>query len=98
MAEGWACYATDLMAEAGGLTPREQYAEHSGRVRMCARAIADVEIHHGRMNLEEASAFYEEEAGMSPAASEAEAVKNSMFPGAALIYLIRRLTPPPRHS
>jgi hypothetical protein len=88
MAEGWACYATDLIAEAGGLTPLEQYAEYRGRVRMCARAIVDVELHHGRMTLEQAAAFYVATAGMNSAAAEAEAVKNSMFPAAALIYLI----------
>jgi uncharacterized protein (DUF885 family) len=55
---------------------------------MCARAVVDVEFHHGRMTLREAASFYEERAGMSPAAASAEAVKNSMFPGAALIYLI----------
>ncbi|NNF13318.1 MAG: DUF885 domain-containing protein [Gemmatimonadetes bacterium] len=88
MAEGWACYATDLMAEAGGLSDSEQYAAHVGRVRMCARAIVDVELHAGRMSLAEAAAFYREEAGMSGAAAEAESVKNSMFPGGALMYLI----------
>lgn len=88
MAEGWACYATDLMAEAGALTEREQYAEHHGRIRMCARAVVDVELHHGRMTLEDATAYYRETAGMSTAGAEAEAVKNSMFPGAALMYLI----------
>ncbi|NND84209.1 MAG: DUF885 domain-containing protein [Acidimicrobiia bacterium] len=88
MAEGWSCYATDLMAEAGGCTESEQFAAHAGRVRMCARAIVDVELHHGWMTLDEAAAFYEREAGMSPAAAEGEAVKNSMFPGAALMYLV----------
>ena len=88
MAEGWACYATDLMAEAGALTDLEQYAEHHGRVRMCARAVVDVELHHGRMSLSEAAAFYRAEAGMSEGAAESEAVKNSMFPGAALMYLV----------
>lgn len=88
MAEGWACYATDLMAEAGALTEREQYAEHHGRVRMCARAIVDIELHHGRMTLGDAVAFYRERADMSPSAAEAEAVKNSMFPGSALMYLV----------
>jgi hypothetical protein len=88
MAEGWACYATDLMAEAGAVTPLEQYAEYAGRVRMCARAIVDVELHHGRMNLEQAATFYRDTAGMSGAAAEAEAVKNSMFPGGALMYLV----------
>jgi len=88
MAEGWACYATDLMAEAGALSELEQFAEHYGRVRMCARAIVDVELHHGRMSLTQAAAFYRDSAGMSPAAAEAESVKNSMFPGSALMYLV----------
>lgn len=88
MAEGWACYATDLMAEAGGLTPLEVYAEHHGRVRMAARAVVDVELHHGRMTLDDAARFYADVAGMSEAAARSEAVKNSMFPGAALMYLV----------
>lgn len=87
MAEGWACYATDLVAEVGGLTPLEAYAEASSRARMCARAIVDVELHRGRMTLEQAAAFYRERAAMSPQAARAEAVKNSMFPGTALMYL-----------
>jgi len=88
MAEGWACYATDLVSEVGGLTALEAYAETNGRARMCARAIVDVELHHGRMSLAEAAAFYREHAGMSPQAATAEAVKNSVFPGAALMYLV----------
>ena len=54
MAEGWACYATDLVGEAGGLTPLEAYAELHSRVRMCARAVVDVELHRGRMSTDEA--------------------------------------------
>jgi uncharacterized protein (DUF885 family) len=90
MAEGWACYATDLMNEAGFLTPLESYAERHGRARMCARAIVDVRIHEGRFTLESAARFYEEHALMPPAAAFAEAVKNSMFPGAAVMYLMGR--------
>lgn len=90
MAEGWACYATDLMAEAGFLTPLESYAERQGRARMCARAIVDVRIHEGRWTLEHAARFYEEHALMEPAAARSEAVKNSMFPGAAVMYLMGR--------
>ena len=88
MAEGWACYATDLIAEAGGLTELEQFAEHAGRVRMCARAIVDVGLHLGEMDLAQAAAFYREHAGMPASAAHSEAVKNSMFPGAALMYLV----------
>ncbi|MDH3734173.1 MAG: DUF885 domain-containing protein, partial [Gemmatimonadota bacterium] len=88
MAEGWACYATDLMREVGALTPLEEYSELSTRVRMCARAAVDVLLHTGRLDLEGASALYVREAGMSEAAARAEAVKNSMFPGAALMYQV----------
>lgn len=90
MAEGWACYATDLMSEAGFFTAKERYSELHGRVRMCARAIVDVRLHQGRWTLEHAARFYEEHALMPAAAAMAEAVKNSMFPGAALMYLMGR--------
>lgn len=88
MAEGWACYATTLMQEAGFLTPLEELSEAHGRVRMAARAIVDVRMHQGRMTLEEATHFYETHTAMPASASMGEAVKNSMFPGAAMIYLI----------
>ncbi len=88
LVEGWACYATDLMDEAGFLTPLESLSERQGRLRMAARAVADVSLHTGVFSLEETAAFYEREAGMSAAASFGEAVKNSMFPGAAMMYLI----------
>lgn len=87
MAEGWACYATDLMAEHGALTPLERYAELRSRARMCARAVADVRLHTGRFSLADAAAFYVDRAGMSADAAKGEAVKNSMFPGAALMYM-----------
>ncbi len=88
MAEGWACYATDLMGEFGFLTPLERYAERHGRLRMAARALADVRLHHGEWSLEETARFYEQRVGMSPAAAHGEAVKNSMFPGTATMYLM----------
>jgi hypothetical protein len=87
MAEGWACYATDLVGEFGGLTPLEAYAERHSRVRMACRAVVDVELHRGRMTLDEAMAFYREHADMPDGAARGEAVKNSMFPGGAVMYL-----------
>jgi hypothetical protein len=87
MAEGWACYATDLVAEVGGLPPLEAYAERHSRVRMCARAVVDLQLHRGRMTLSQAASYYAERAGMSEAAARAESVKNSMFPGGAVMYL-----------
>ena len=87
MAEGWACYATDLMGETGYLTNAERYDEQRTRARMCARAVVDVRLHQGRYSLAEAATYYEQEAGMPAEAARAEAVKNSMFPGAALMYV-----------
>jgi hypothetical protein len=88
MAEGWACYATDLIEEAGFLSPLEAYAERQSRLRMAARAVVDVRLHQGRFSLEDAAAYYERRAGMGREAAYNEAVKNSMFPGAAMMYLI----------
>ncbi len=88
LVEGWACYATDLMDEIGFLTPLESLAEAQSRLRMAARAVADVALHTGAMSLDETANFYERDAGMPATAARGEAVKNSMFPGAAMMYLI----------
>jgi uncharacterized protein (DUF885 family) len=88
MAEGWACYATDLMDEIGFLTPLEHYAQIHARLRMAARALVDVQLHHGAMTLEEAATFYETRVGLSAEAARAEAVKNSMFPATAMMYMV----------
>jgi hypothetical protein len=86
MAEGWACYATDVMEEAGFLTPLERVAQQHTLVRLLARAIVDLEMHAGRLSFEDAVRMYVDQVGLSPAAARAEAVKNSMFPATALMY------------
>ncbi len=88
MAEGWACYATDLMDEFGFLTPLEHYSQVQSRLRMCARALVDVRLHSGTITLDQAATFYQERVGMPAAAARGEATKNSMFPGTALMYLL----------
>ena len=88
MAEGWAVYATDLIAGTGFMTPLEHYSEYQSRRRFCARAIVDVQLHQGQFSLEEAAHFYEQRAGMDPAFARSEAIKNSMNPGVAVIYLL----------
>ncbi|HET6781174.1 MAG TPA: DUF885 family protein, partial [bacterium] len=87
MAEGWACYATDLMDEAGFLTPLEHLSHAHNRLRMAARAMADVQLHTGAWTLEKTVIFYRDSAGIPVDAARAETVKNSMFPGVALTYL-----------
>jgi uncharacterized protein (DUF885 family) len=88
MAEGWACYATDLMDEIGFLSPLEHYAQIHARLRMAARAIVDVRLHHGTMTLEDAATFYETRVGLSTETARAEAVKNTMFPATAMMYMV----------
>lgn len=88
MAEGWATYATQLLAETDLLTPLERLAARHGQLRAAARALVDVRLHQGRLTLDDAARLYEERVGMSAAAARSEAVKNSMFPGVALIYLV----------
>lgn len=87
MAEGWAVYAGDLMSEVGFLTPLEKYAEYQSRRRMSARAVVDIKLHKGDFDLEQAVDYYQLQGGMNAAFARKEAIKNSMFPGAAMMYL-----------
>ena len=86
MAEGWACYATQLMEELGMLTALEKVSEQHTRVRMLARAIVDIRLHHGAFTFAEAVQFYRDVVGMSVDVATAETTKNSMFPCTALMY------------
>src|SRR3989442_13753409 len=88
MAEGWACYATDLMEEIGFLDSFDLLLLAHTRLRIAARAVVDVRLHTGRWTFEEAEAYYRDEAGMSSETARAEVVKNSMFPGTGLMYLV----------
>ena len=81
LAEGWACYVCDLMEEIGFLKPLERIAQQHTRVRIAARAVADLSIHTGRMTVPQAAWLYEDRAHMAQAAAKAESVRNSMYPG-----------------
>jgi hypothetical protein len=86
MAEGWACYATQLVEELGMLTGAERIAECHTRLRLTARAVVDLELHGGSFTMADAVRCYVTQVGMSPEMAEAEATKNSMFPGTAMMY------------
>jgi hypothetical protein len=88
LAEGWACYATELMEECGFLSPLEQVAQQQTRVRMIARAIVDIRLHTHGLRFDDAVRFYVDEVGMPLSAARAEASKNSMFPCTALMYFL----------
>lgn len=87
MIEGWAVYAVGMIGEYGFLTELEKCAEIQGYKRACCRAIVDIELHYGEFTIEDAINFYVNNAGMDFVAAKNEAVKNSMFPGMAFIYL-----------
>jgi len=86
MAEGWACYATDLMEENGFLTPEESVAQQHTRARLLARAVVDIGLHERSLTFDEAVAVYRDRIGMPQETAQAEACKNSMFPGTAVMY------------
>jgi hypothetical protein len=86
LAEGWACYACDLMDEVGALTPLEQVSEQHTRVRLAARAVVDLSFHGGIMAFDEAMAFLSSRGLMAAHVARAEAVKMSMFPATAVMY------------
>ena len=86
MAEGWACYATDLMDEVGFLTADESLAQQHTRARLLARAVVDIGLHERSLTFDEAVAIYRDRLGMAPEAARAEACKNSMFPATAVMY------------
>jgi hypothetical protein len=86
MAEGWACYATDLMDETGFLTPDESLAQQHTRARLAARAVVDIGLHDGSLTVDDATAVYRDRVGMTADAARAEVCKNSMFPATAIMY------------
>lgn len=88
LCEGWACYISELAGHKGFLTPLESYAELSARRRMAARSVVDIRLHTGQFGLEEAGKYYRDHAKMTSSAAHGEAVKNSLFPGGAIMYLL----------
>jgi hypothetical protein len=86
MAEGWACYATEIMESLGFLTDDERISEQHTRVRLMTRAVVDLELHTGRMSFDDAVQFHVEAASQSPHVAAAEVTKCSMFPGTAMMY------------
>jgi hypothetical protein len=86
MAEGWACYATDLMDEIGFLTRDQSLAQQHTRARLAARAVVDLGLHAGTLGFDAAIRVYCDQIGMPADAARAEVCKNSMFPGTALMY------------
>jgi hypothetical protein len=88
MAEGWACYATDLMRGTGFYNELEEFAQLHSQLRQAARAVVDSNLHRGVFSFDQAVNFYSSQAGMTIAAAKSEVVRNSMFPGVGSMYLL----------
>jgi hypothetical protein len=86
MAEGWACYATDLMDEVGFLTAEESLSQQHTRARLLARAVVDIGLHTGSLTFDQAVGIYRDRVGLPAEAATGEAARNSMFPGTAAMY------------
>ncbi len=57
--EGWACYAEDLLREAGGFySDTELLLLKQNERRNAASVMVDINLHLGRWTLQEAAAFY----------------------------------------
>jgi uncharacterized protein (DUF885 family) len=89
MVEGWACYATGLMAEVQDFyTPAERLALIQGERRNAASVIADIRLHTGVWSLEQMRAFYRDKAGFAAARIWPETTRNSIFPATRLMYFL----------
>jgi hypothetical protein len=87
MVEGWACYAEDLLREAGGFySGAELLLLKQNERRNAASVLVDIHLHRGDWSLADAERFYRDEAGFPPQRVTAEVVRNSMFPGSRLMY------------
>ncbi len=89
MVEGWACYATELLAEIDGFyTPAEELALIQGDRRNAACVLADINLHTGKWTLEEMRAFYRDEVGFPAPRIWGETTRNSIFPATRLMYFL----------
>jgi len=102
MVEGWACYAEELLREAGGFySGAELLLLKQNDRRNAAGVLVDINLHRGTWTQAEAERFYRDEAGFPQQRVRAEVVRNSMFPGSRLMYragveaikTLRRISP-----
>jgi uncharacterized protein (DUF885 family) len=85
MVEGWACYAEDLLREAGEFyAAAELLLLKQNERRNAASVMVDINLHLGRWSCAEAARFYREKAGFAAHRAMPETVRNSMFPGSRL--------------
>ena len=102
MAEGWACYATDLMDEIGFLTPDESLPQQHTRARLLARAVVDIGLHERLADASTTrSRVYRDRVGMSAGGgARPRPARTRCFPAPRVMYWLghRRAASPARAS
>ncbi len=89
MVEGWACYATELMAEVEGFyEPAERLALIQADRRNAASVLADIRLHTGAWSLDQMRTFYRDEAGFPAARVWGETTRNSLLPATRVMYFL----------
>jgi uncharacterized protein (DUF885 family) len=89
MAEGWALYCEELMYEQGFfLNPVSRLFQLKDLLWRACRVVLDVTLQCGRMTLEEASAYLEQEAQLERPIAEAEVRRYVLTPTEPMSYLI----------
>lgn len=86
--DGWACYAAELMEEAGALTPLQRLSEAHRRLWVSARAVADIGLHIGELSVARIARLYRDEAGLPATQAMDQAVRDSMNPGIGMAELV----------
>ena len=87
--EGWAFYCEELMDREGFLDdPVVRLMRLNDQVWRACRVVIDVELHLGRMGLDEAVDFLAREASMNRREAELECRRYAEEPGQAMSYLL----------
>jgi hypothetical protein len=87
MAEGWACYAEELLAEVPGFyTPRERLLLLAFELRNVATCLGDLRLHTGVWDLAEMRRFYRDDAAFGPERIWSETTRNSIYPASRIMY------------
>lgn len=89
MVEGWACHATEIMAELEGFyEPAEQLALIQADRRNAACVIADIKLHTGAWTLAQMREFYRVENCFPAPRIWGETTRNAMLPATRLMYFL----------
>jgi uncharacterized protein (DUF885 family) len=89
LVEGWAFYCEELMDREGFLDdPVVRLMRLNDQVWRACRVVIDVELHTGRMGLDEAVEFLAREASMNRREAELECRRYAEEPGQAMSYLL----------